>query len=60
MTRDIEAYAWGMGQNILCSMEFAYDPSCDPEGNILRAGSRLMEHVVHEVEISSQRGDISQ
>ncbi len=28
----------------------AYDPSCDPEENILRAGLRLMEHVVQEVE----------
>lgn len=32
----------------------AYDPSCDPEGNILRAGLRLMEHVVGEVEANVQ------
>jgi arginase len=28
----------------------AYDPSCDPEENILRAGLQLVEHVVQEVE----------
>ena len=33
----------------------AYDPSCDPEGNILRAGLRLMERVVEEIEVNSQR-----
>lgn len=33
----------------------AYDPSCDPEENILRVGSRLIEHVAHEVETSLRR-----
>jgi arginase len=33
----------------------AYDPSCDPEGNILRAGLRLMEHVVGEIEANIQK-----
>lgn len=31
----------------------AYDPFCDPEEKILRAGLRLMEHVVGEVEANS-------
>jgi arginase len=32
----------------------AYDPSCDPEENIFRAGLRLMEHVIREVEGNNQ------
>ena len=32
----------------------AYDPSCDPEENILRAGLQLMEHVIREVEANIQ------
>lgn len=28
----------------------AYDPSCDPEGKILRAGTQLMKHLIQQVE----------
>lgn len=40
--------------NIAAVAFTAYDPACDPEENILRAGLRLMEHVVQEVEIGRQ------
>ncbi len=28
----------------------AYDPSCDPEGKIFRAGTQLMKHMVQQLE----------
>jgi arginase len=40
--------------NIAAIAFTAYDPSCDPEENILRAGLRLMKHAVQAIELNNQ------
>ena len=37
---------------IAASALTAYDPTCDPEGKIFRAGTQLMEHMIRQIESS--------